>query len=134
MKRKKISTIIMITVIILEMGNVYAAEIDKTEKITETVSVASSKIDTDVYKPQELTEKDYEKAFDMTSNIIGPITIVGIVISITMIMILGVKYMLGSIEEKAEYKKTMVPMLIGAILLFTSSTMVSIIYQLVEQL
>lgn len=119
MKRKLISTIIIICVIILGMGTVYAA---------------TSKIDTDAYEPQELTEKDYKKAFDMTSTIVGAITIVGIVVSITMVMILGIRYMIGSVEEKAEYKKTMIPMLIGAILLFASSTIVSIIYQLVEQL
>ena len=33
-------------------------------------------------------------------------------------MILGIKYMTGSAEEKAEYKKTMVPYLVGAVILF----------------
>ena len=62
------------------------------------------------------------------------LTMVGIVISITMVSVLGIKYMIGSVEEKAEYKKTMIPMIIGAILLFTTSTIVSIIYQLTSQL
>ena len=34
------------------------------------------------------------------------------------IVILGIKYMLGSAEEKAEYKKTLMPYVIGAIIVF----------------
>lgn len=33
-------------------------------------------------------------------------------------MILGIKYMLGSTEQKATYKKSMLPYLVGAVLLF----------------
>ena len=43
---------------------------------------------------------------------------VGIVISVIILMILGIKYMMGSAEEKAEYKKTMIPYVVGAIVLF----------------
>ena len=35
-------------------------------------------------------------------------------------MVLGVRYMMGSAEEKAEYKKVMIPYLIGAVLLFAA--------------
>lgn len=36
-------------------------------------------------------------------------------------MIIGIKYMTGSLEEKANYKKTMVPYLVGCVILFRSS-------------
>ena len=39
--------------------------------------------------------------------------------------------MAGSVEQRAEYKKTMMPMLIGMIMLFTTTTIVGIIYNLV---
>ena len=35
--------------------------------------------------------------------------------------------MLGSVEEKAEYKKTMIPYVIGAILLFATSNLLGIV-------
>ncbi len=38
--------------------------------------------------------------------------------------------MIGSAEEKAEYKKTMIPYIIGAILIFASTTIVNIVYNL----
>ena len=49
------------------------------------------------------------------------------VFAILMLAILGIKYMLGSIEEKAEYKKDLIPYFIGAGLLFGITTIVKIL-------
>ena len=38
--------------------------------------------------------------------------------------------MIGSVEEKAEYKKTLMPFLIGALFVFAASTIASIIYNI----
>ena len=62
-------------------------------------------------------------------KIVGILRVVGIIISVVVIMILGIKYMMGSAEEKAEYKKTFVPYLIGALLLFGASAFANQIYQ-----
>lgn len=61
------------------------------------------------------------------NQIIGIITTIGIVVSVVVLVILGIKYMIGSAEEKAEYKKTMIPYIIGAILVFAASTIASIV-------
>lgn len=61
------------------------------------------------------------------NQIIGIITTVGIVVSVVVLVVLGIKYMIGSAEEKAEYKKTMIPYIIGAILVFAASTIASIV-------
>ena len=59
---------------------------------------------------------------DNTGNkIVGIIKVVGIFVSVGALMAVGIKYMMGSAEEKAEYKKVMVPYIIGAILLFGAS-------------
>ena len=60
--------------------------------------------------------------------------IVGSVLAVIILMILGIKYMMGSAEEKAEYKKTMIPYLVGAILLFAASTLANVVYQLAQGL
>lgn len=125
MKRKKIIIILIIFMIcILNMTNVYA---------TSTSTTQSSKIDTGDYEPTDLNSSDYETAFDMASTIVSVITVGGIAISIVSLMYLGIKYMYGSVEERAEYKRTMIPMFIGTILLFSSATIVSIIYNLVKE-
>ena len=43
-------------------------------------------------------------------------------------MVLGIKYMMGSAEEKAEYKKTFIPYIVGALLLFAASALVGVLY------
>lgn len=62
------------------------------------------------------------------NNVVGIIKVVGVILSVGCLMILGIKYMMGSAEEKAEYKKTFIPYLIGAILLFGASAFASQIY------
>ena len=49
------------------------------------------------------------------------------------LLILGIKYMLGSASEKAEYKKSMLPYIIGAFLLFSASIIVNIIASIVQE-
>ena len=55
------------------------------------------------------------------AKIVTVIRNVGIVLAVIMLMVIGLKYMMGSAEEKAEYKKTLMPYLIGAVLLFAAS-------------
>ena len=55
------------------------------------------------------------------------------VISVVMIAVLGIKYMMGSAEEKAEYKKTMIPYIVGALLVFAGTSLVKVVYQLTSQ-
>lgn len=67
-------------------------------------------------------------------KIVGAIQVVGTMIAVAMLTILGIKYALGSAEEKAEYKKTMVPYLIGSVLIFAVSNITQIIYEWASKL
>ena len=62
------------------------------------------------------------------NDIIKIITTVGSILSVIVLVIMGIKYMMGSVEEKAEYKKTMMPYVIGFVILFAASTIASVIY------
>lgn len=61
------------------------------------------------------------------NQILGIIQVIGTVIAVGVLMVLGIKYMMGSAEEKAEYKKTMLPYIIGAVLLFAAVNLASYI-------
>lgn len=63
-----------------------------------------------------------DKIASLGNQIIGVVQGIGIVVSVVVVIVLGIKYMMGSVEEKAEYKKTMMPYLIGAALIFAAST------------
>lgn len=64
------------------------------------------------------------------NQIIGIITTVGVVVAVVVLLVLGIKYMMGSASEKAEYKKTMIPYLVGAILIFGASAITKVVVQL----
>ncbi len=63
------------------------------------------------------------------NSIVGILQTVGIVLSVVVLIVLGIKYMMGSAEEKAEYKKTMMPYLVGAALIFAASALAQVVYQ-----
>lgn len=64
----------------------------------------------------------------MVGVILGVVQVVGSLMSIICLIVLGIKYMLGSVEEKAQYKKTLWPYLLGAIMVFGISNILNIIY------
>lgn len=68
-----------------------------------------------------------ETMANVGSTIFTVITNVGIILAVIVIAILGVKYMMGSTEEKAEYKKSMMPYIIGAVLVFGASAIGKIV-------
>ena len=65
-------------------------------------------------------------------NIMGILNVVGVVIAVVVLMVIGIKYMMGSAEEKAEYKKTMIPYIVGAVLIFGATTIANVIFQFAQ--
>ena len=63
-------------------------------------------------------------------QIAGILTTVGMVVAVIVLLVLGIKYMMGSASEKAEYKKTMIPYIVGAILILGASAIVKIIFNI----
>ena len=61
-------------------------------------------------------------------NIVSILQAVGVVLSVIMLIVIGIKYMMGSAEEKAEYKKSLMPYVIGAALIFAASVFAQVAY------
>lgn len=109
----------------------------KTMKILTTIatilliiSMGASVVYADGITPDKLKPL-YQGTGDIQTvgqKIMGIINTVGVVIAVVILMILGIKYMMGSAEEKAEYKKTMIPYIIGAVLIFGATTIANAVY------
>ncbi len=99
-----------------------------------TVVLADAIEDPNSFKPNPIQGEDANLVTSRANNIVGIIVTVGVVIAAITLTILGIKYMIGSVEERAEYKKSMIPYLIGAIFLFATSTIVGIIANIIEQM
>lgn len=60
-------------------------------------------------------------------EIAGTIFLLLQIASVAGVIALGVKYMYGSAEQKADYKKSLLPVLVGIILVFGASTVASFV-------
>ena len=70
----------------------------------------------------------------MGDRIFGIVQVVGIIISVVWLAVLGIKYMMGSTEEKAEYKKTMLPYIVGAVLVGGASWIANVVWKFSQSL
>lgn len=112
MKRTlKIIVPLISIVLILFSGNVFALE--NPENYNPEPSLAGS-------------ESFVQKA----GPVLGAIRTVGIMISIVVLAIIGLKYMFLSVQEKADYKKEMIPFVVGCFMLMGVSLLVGLIEQL----
>ena len=93
--------------------------------IESSIKMADPSKNPSSYKPSDMTNAD--KIKNKGNKIIGAVQFVGSFVSVIALVIMGIEYMLGSVEEKAEYKKTMMPYVIGAILLFATSNLLGIV-------
>lgn len=116
MKKVKIIFCLFIIVILsmVVFNNVFADD-----------SISDPRDNPDMYEPGQLN--DANKVKDIGNKIIGIVQFVGSFASVIVLIVIGIKYMAGSIEEKAEYKKTLFPYVIGAILVFGITNILGII-------
>ena len=75
-----------------------------------------------------------ENLSNRVGNILGVIQVIGTVTSVVMLIVIGLKFMLGSVEERAEYKQSLKPYIIGALLLFTGTIIPQIIYEFSKEI
>lgn len=130
---KNLICFFVLSIIVLNLNTlkVYAVPTSSKE-LTDgsgtTISSDPSK-NPDHYKPT-ISQDDDKEVQEKAGIILGYINTMGVVVSVITLIIIGIKYMLGSIEEKAEYKKTMMYYIIGAALLFAATTIPNILYNL----
>lgn len=70
------------------------------------------------------------KTREIIGKVLGVVTAFGSVAAIAFLIIIGIRFVLGSVEEKAQYKESLKPYLIGAILLFAISRIVDALYNI----
>ena len=85
----------------------------------------------DSYKPTASTSET--KLQKKAGKILGVVNVVGVIVSVVTLVCIGIRYLIGSVEEKAEYKKTEINYLIGAILVFSVTTIPNILYTIAQE-
>lgn len=112
MKMKKVLSILLVVAMVLAMGATSAFALSSPTELNAIQDPDSTNTITNVGQ-----------------RIMGVINVVGIIIAVVIIMVIGIKYMMGSASEKAEYKKTMIPYIVGAVLIFAATTIANAVFQ-----
>lgn len=85
----------------------------------------------DEYEPKANSKTDNIQFVKRANVVIGILQFVGTAISVITLMTLGIRYMLAGIQEKALYKETMGPYLIGAVMVFAIPNIIAIVYDFI---
>ena len=109
---KVILTVLLVVMLVFAVAMPVFAAYDPKQTINSVYSTATGN----------------DEVAGMGGKIVGIIQTVGTVIAVVMLLVIGIKYMIGSAEEKSKYKETLLPYVIGAILIFAASTLVGVIY------
>lgn len=120
---KLINKIVEILIVLIMLSTVFSNIVyAKSDKI----------IDTNTYAPGN-DAMDSPRVAAIAGTVLNVVQVIGIIIAVGCISIVGIQYMVGSVEQKAEYKKTMTAMIVGAILLVSTTTIVKAIYSTVTK-
>ena len=121
--KKKIEKVIKITLICLLFVNIFGIYNNKIYAdglgdVSENLSY---------WEPD--TQTGNNGLDDIAAIIASIVRVIGILVSVGTLMVIGIKYMLGSVEEKAQYKQRMTPWIIGAIMVFAMTNIPTILYE-----
>lgn len=117
---KILAALVMLLIIISSFYEIYGANLNPKTAMASMKNGEAKSEDTASIKP-------------VLNTIIGAIQIAGTGISLIMVSILGIKYILASPNDKADVKKQIMPMLIGAILLFGSVNIMQVISEFADK-
>ena len=107
--KKKVIKIIFIILIILSIF------ISKTNAFSMSNIINQGQEFISSANEEKISEENIKSLSDSIYNILQ---FIAVAVALIVIIVLGIKYMTGSVEEQAEIKKTMIPFIIGCIVAF----------------
>lgn len=58
--------------------------------------------------------------YDVSNFVYNILLIIGMAVAVVIAAILGIKFMIGSMEEKAQIKESMLPFVVGCVVVFAA--------------
>lgn len=72
--------------------------------------------------------------YDVGNIILGIIQVIGIGVAMIALLILAIRYMYSSPDEKAEVKKKLIPFVIGGVLVFGATSLIKIVETFADEI
>jgi type IV secretory pathway VirB2 component (pilin) len=119
---KLLTKVLLLTLVIIILGSLFLA-------------AYSLALDPTDYKPKDTTNIGSTTTLTKTgSTIVAAIQTVGTLVAIITLLVLGIRYLFATAQEKAELKGLAPKYVIGAVLLFGGVNLVAIIYNISSSL
>lgn len=113
MKRKLITFLVVIVIAMLLIPSSIYAKMDTNISINVSAAKSSQTI---------------------TQRVLGTMQVIGSAISVIALIIIGIRYMISSTEERANMKGVIGYYVAGAVLVFATSNIVGFAYQVISPL
>lgn len=131
--------LMMIFTIFAQVSLVYAGQAKGTDGSgggqTSTSSIGGKSINPEEWDPSQYREPSNGGLLESRAKIITTvIRSVGIVLSVIILMIIGIKEMTASVEEKSMLKKAMPGYILGAIMVFAITVIPTVLYEIANDI
>ena len=97
------------------------------------ITISTSVFAGNQLKPSDLNAKYEGNTVELQNTagrIMGMIRNLAVIASVIILMVIGVKFMLGSTEEKAEYKKSLIPLIVGIVLVVGATSIATFLFSM----
>lgn len=103
----------------------------KDAGVIDESSLVDPTTNPNVYRPDE---PDADVINDLAGEFVAILRNISVITSVIFVMILGVRYILGSVEERADYKKTMIPIAIGMGFITLILTIITFLHNTIQHI
>ena len=118
---KLLAVIIMaIAVICTSTSMVFAAPVDVVDAVDKQIEEAGK---TGNAAATELT--------GIAGKVVNLIQIASAVLAVVLIAVFGFKFILGSANEKADYQKSFIPLIVGVVVVFAATSIAKLLFGLI---
>ena len=114
---KIISTLVIAVLLVASLSQVCLAT-----NFTDIINSVDTKSDSSTVSTESLQLK--------AGDILKVIRNIAAIVAVIIITILGIKYMMGSTQERAEYKKSFIPLIVGIVVVVAATTIATFIFNM----
>ena len=115
-KVMKIFAVVFMAMVMISTSTMVFAATDTTG----IVDSIGGQINADAGAASELTE--------LAGKVIGLIQIASAVAAVILIAVFGFKFILGSANEKADYQKSFIPLIVGVVVVFAATSIAKLLF------
>ena len=75
----------------------------------------------------KVNAEDTEGLTNMATKVISLIQVASVILAVILIAVFGFKFIMGSANEKADYQKSFIPLIVGLVVVFAATSIAKVI-------